>query len=138
MTVRELMRILEARYPDENVTLYSSSHRNMQIVGVNEGQGALNGCLTLDVDWSANDKPVETEVERLERQRKALDEQIAKLGKENLVKAKSKARKHTKTPKTRTAEEQLLAGYIPTGKRGRPRKIVADPEKLAELQNTNK
>ena len=138
MKVRELREIIDKAYPDENVTLYSSSHRNMQILGVNEAKTRENGCLTLDVDWSANDKPVETEVERLERQRKALDEQIAKLGRENLVKAKSKARKHTKTPKTRTAEEQLLAGYIPTGKRGRPRKIVADPEKLAELQNTNK
>ena len=136
MTVRELMRILEANYPDENVTLFSSSHRNMQIVGVNEEQTRLNGCLTLDVDWSANDKPVETEVERLERQRRLLDEQITRIGKENLVKAKSKARKHRKTPKNRTPEEQLLAGYIPTGKRGRPRKIVADPEKLKELQDS--
>lgn len=136
MTVRELQLILEGRYPDDNVTLFSLSHRNMQIVGVNEEQSALNGCLTLDVDWSANDKPVETEEDRLKRQRQMLDEQIARLGKERLVKAKSKARKHTKAPKTRTPEEQLLAGYIPTGKRGRPRKIVADPEKLKELQDS--
>jgi hypothetical protein len=133
MTVRELQLILEGRYPDDNVTLFSLSHRNMQIIGVNEEQSALNGCLTLDVDWSANDKPVETEADRLKRQRQMLDEQIAKLDTGKLVKAGAKARKHRKAS-TRTPEEQLLAGYIPTGKRGRPRKIIADPERLAEFK----
>ena len=135
MTVRELSKILENQYPEDNVTLFSSSHRNMQIIGVNKEQSELNGCLTLDVDWSANDKPVETELDRLERQRAELEKQIEKhITREMAIEYRKKKNKHT-LKKNRTPEEQLLAGYLPTGRRGRPRKIVPDPEKLAELQN---
>lgn len=135
MTVRELSEILENRYPDDNVTLFSSSHRNMQIIGVNVEQSQANGCLTLDVDWSANDKPVETELDRLTRQRDELDKQIKKhITREMAVEYRKKVNKHT-LKKNRTPEEQLLAGYIPTGRRGRPRKIIPDPEKLKELEN---
>lgn len=138
MIVRELQRILDECYPDENVTLFTSSHRNMQIVGVNHSKTVENGCLTLDVDWSASDKPVETELERLERQRAALEEQISKhITVDKAVSYRKKVNKR-KTKKNRTPEEQLLAGYIPTGKRGRPRKIIADPEKLKELEKEKK
>lgn len=138
MTVRELQAILDRYFPDENVTLYSSSHRNMQLLGVNDEQTRVNGCLTLDVDWSAGDKPVETELERLERQRDELDKQIKKhITAEKGKEYRKKLNKHKKKV-NRTPEEQLLAGYIPTGKRGRPRKIIADPEKVAELEGLQK
>lgn len=134
MTVRELKTILDGYFPDENVTLYSSSHRNLQILGINYEQTTINGCLTLDVDWSAGDKPVETVVERLERQRDELDKQIKQhISLEKGKEYRKKLNKNTKK-KNRTPEQQLLAGYIPTGKRGRPRKIIADPEKVAELE----
>ena len=134
MTVRELKTILDGYFPDENVTLYSSSHRNLQILGINYEQTTINGCLTLDVDWSAGDKRLETVVERLERQRDELDKQIKQhISLEKGKEYRKKLNKNTKK-KNRTPEQQLLAGYIPTGKRGRPRKIIADPEKVAELE----
>jgi len=77
-------------YPGENVTIYNvSSHRNMQIVGIDEGKTAEYSTLCLAVDWSAKDAVVETEKDRLMRQKEAIEDTIKKIEKDEYRKKMS-------------------------------------------------
>lgn len=125
MKVRELQQILQDYHPDENIALLSLTSRYMQILGVNAEKTATDGMLVLSVDWSAKDKPVETEKEVLERQARLIQAAIDKIDEEDMRQAVGKVRRKSK--ERRTPAQQLLDGFIPTGgKKGRPRKIVTE------------
>lgn len=134
MTCRELITILQQYHPNENVTLFSASHRNMQILGENHGLTQEYGNLVLDVDWSIEDKPVESVKDQLIRQRDNLTQQICKMSEQERKTLKRSI--HKKTYKKRTTAEIIASGCIPTGKKGRPRKIRSE-EELNEMYNKN-
>lgn len=130
MTCRELITILQDYHPDENVTLFSASHRNMQVLGVNPELTQEYGNLVLNVDWSIEDKPVESVKDQLTRQRDALTQQICRM---NVNEQKELKKKLVRKPyKKRTSAEIIAAGFVPTGKKGRPRKIRTE-EEMEEL-----
>lgn len=130
MTCRELITILQDYHPDENVTLFSASHRNMQVLGVNPELTQEYGNLVLNVDWSIEDKPVESVKDQLTRQRDALTQQICRM---NVNEQKELKKKLVRKPyKKRTSAEIIAAGFVPTGKKGRPRKIRTE-EEMKEL-----
>lgn len=147
MTIRELKIILDRYHPEETVicTTSATTHNRLQITGVNEKEGLLNQCLVLSVDWLQGNSIEETQKEKLERQRRDLDNALILLEKqekekkiaEELAKKpkKKKAGRHKK--KKKTVAEQLAAGLVPTGRRGRPRKQIfdnlqGDPEQSTE------
>jgi len=141
MTARQLIELLQDRYPDENVTIRNESGRYLQIDGIDDAQSMLEGCIVLRSVWSYADKPVESEEDKLRRQREDITKQLAKMKADEAkekkkasarAKAGAKTRKK-KTKKTRSASKQIASGYVPTGKRGRPRKMVEDTEFILDL-----
>ena len=145
MTVNELIEMLSVRYPTENVTIQSEAGRNIQIIGIDEGLSSEYGCTVLKTVWSTKDKPVESEEDKLKRQRADINKQLAKMRDEE-AKAKKKASarakagaktRKKKAKKAKSATAQIASGVVPTGKRGRPRKMVEDTEFLLDFAEEN-
>lgn len=133
MKVKELMSILSLCHPEEDVALYTLSERFMTILGLNGDQTAQRGTPVLDVDWVVvKSRPVENPRDVLLRQQEAIERAIEQIDREREAalpkKKKRKTKRKRKTKPNRTAEEQLANGTIPTGKRGRPRKIVTESD----------
>ncbi len=136
--------MLSVRYPTENVTIQSEGGRNIQVVGIDERASSEYGCTVLKTVWSAKDKPIESEEDKIRRQRDDLTRQLAKMREEE-KKAKEKAEKEAKkkaTAKKRrkrnaSTTKQVVNGTVPTGKRGRPRKMVEDTEFVKALAEDN-
>lgn len=126
MKVRELQEILKDYHPDEEVGLRSESHRNMTFLGVDYDAIRELGHLVLTVDFTIKDKPVESVRDKLERQGEAIRQAIERIDREEAEGAAKKIRKKNKNKRSTT--ELLLNGYIPSGKPGRPRKIVTEEE----------
>lgn len=145
MTVIELIEMLSVRYPTENVTIQSEAGRNIQVVGIDESLSSQYGCTVLRTVWSTKDKPVESEEDKLKRQRADINKQLTKMRDEE-AKAKKKASarakagaktRKKKAKKTKNATAQIASGVVPTGKRGRPRKMVEDTEFLLDFAEEN-
>lgn len=145
MTVNELIEMLSVRYPTENVTIQSEAGRNIQVVGIDESLSSEYGCTVLKTVWSTKDKPVESEEDKLKRQRADINKQLAKMRDEE-AKAKKKASarakagaktRKKKAKKAKSATAQIASGVVPTGKRGRPRKMVEDTEFLLDFAEEN-
>lgn len=110
--------MLQEQYPKDNLALWNiSGHRYMQILEINRELSQKEGCLVINIDWSVKGKAEETEKEKLLRQKRLIEDAI------QLVEKEEKPKEKRKPPRPRTKSEQLAAGYIPTGKRGRPQKI---------------
>ena len=142
MTAAELINILSGCYPSENVTVQSEAGRNMQVLGIDADASREAGCIVLKTAWSYMDKPVESEEDKLRRQREEINKQLAKMrSDEAKAKAKAEKKKTTKRKKKRkknaTAAEQIAKGVVPTGKRGRPRKMVEDTEYVLDFATAN-
>ena len=142
MTVAELINILSDRYPTENITIRNESGRYLTIDGIDEAQSMATGCIVLKAAWTYSDKPVESEEDKLKRQREEINKQLAKMrSDEAKAKAKAEKKKTTKRKKKRkknaTAAEQIAKGVVPTGKRGRPRKMVEDTEYVLDFATAN-
>ena len=145
MTVIELIEMLSVRYPTENVTIQSEAGRNIQVVGIDEGLSSEYGCTVLKTVWSTKDKPVESEEDKLKRQRADINKQLEKIRTEE-AKAKKKAStrakagaktRKKKAKKAKSATAQIASGVVPTGQRGRPRKMVEDTEFLLNFAEEN-
>lgn len=145
MTVNELIEMLSVRYPTENVTIQSEAGRNIQVIGIDEGLSSQYGCTVLKTVWSTKDKPVESEEDKLKRQRADINKQLAKMRDEE-AKAKKKAStrakagaktRKKKAKKAKSATAQIASGVVPTGQRGRPRKMVEDTEFLLDFAEEN-
>lgn len=131
MKVRELQSLLSPCHPDEDLVLYSISGRYMTILGLNAEKSAEIGFPVLDVDWTISKvRPVEDARDVLLRQQEAIERAIEMIDREAAAPKKSgvKSRKRKKGKRKRTPAEQLENGTIPTGKRGRPRKIVTEAD----------
>lgn len=141
MTAEELIFLLSDRYPKENVTLQSEGGRNIQIIGIDEALSSQYGCIVLKTAWSYADKPVESEQDKLKRQREEINKQLAKMREEEAKAKKAAEKKKTtkrkKKKRTSTATEQIAKGVVPTGQRGRPRKMVEDTEFVLEFAEVN-
>lgn len=141
MTAQELMNILSDRYPSENVTLQSEGGRNIQIIGIDERLSSQYGCIVLKTAWSYADKPVESEEDKLKRQREEINKQLAKMraeeAKAKKAAEKKKTTKRKKKKRNATATEQIAKGVVPTGKKGRPRKMVEDTEFVLNFAEEN-
>ena len=140
MTAIELINILSGCYPSENVTVQSEAGRNMQVLGIDAEASREAGCIVLKTAWSYQDKVVESEEDKLKRQREEITKQLARMkAEEKKVKQdaeKKKAtrkKKSTKKKKVTGATKMVTEGKVPTGRPGRPRKMVADTEFLQDL-----
>lgn len=131
MKAGELMELLSQVHPDEQVYFrVEGNGRNYHIVGVNEELTQTNGCLTISISQNADNKQVESVRDVLERQKREIEEALSKVTPDVMLKQKRKVTKKLK--KNRTREEQLAMGFIPTGKRGRPRKIRSEEDLINE------
>lgn len=144
MTALELINILSGCYPSENVTVQSEAGRNMQVLGIDADASREAGCIVLKTAWSYMDKPVESEEDKLRRQREDITKQLARMKaeerkvkekaeKEAVKKKTTRKKKRKTTSKARGATKMVAEGKVPTGKPGRPRKMVADAEFLQDL-----
>ena len=136
MTVKELQTILADYHPDEEVGLRSGSHRNMTFLGVYREKTREYGHLVLTVDFTINDKPVESVRDRLERQEAMIRGAIERIDKEELMEARKKMMKTPK--KNRTEAQSLVDGYIRSGARGRPVKVKTEEEIREEVKPKKK
>lgn len=131
MKAGELMELLSQVHPDEQVYLrIEGNGRNYHIAGVNEQLTQANGCLTISIEPNADNKQVESVRDVLERQKKAIEEALDSIDDKQYRKARRTVNKKIK--KNRTKEEQLAMGFIPTGKRGRPRKMRTEQDLINE------
>lgn len=126
MTIGELMDVLKDYHPADRVAIMTTSKRHMVVTGTKMGEGAV----ILLADWEVSDKPVEDVRDMLLRQRRDIEAALEKVDPEALKKQREKVT--NKPKKKRTKEEQLAAGYIPTGMRGRPRKMRDEEDFLKE------
>ena len=140
MTAIELINILSGCYPSENVTVQSEAGRNMQVLGIEADASREAGCIVLKTAWSYQDKVVESEEDKLKRQREEITKQLARMkaeekkGKQDAEKKKAtRKKKSTKKKKVTGATKMVTEGKVPTGRPGRPRKMVADTEFLQDL-----
>jgi len=144
MTAIELINILSACYPTENVTVQSEAGRNMQVLGIDADASRDAGCIVLKTAWSYQDKVVESEEDKLKRQREDITKQLARMKaeerkvkekaeKEAVKKKATRKKKSAKKKKVTGATKMVAEGKVPTGKPGRPRKMVADTEFLQDL-----
>lgn len=136
MKVRELMTILQDYHPDEDVGLQSSSNRNMTFLGVNQSLTEELGHLVLSVDFTRNNKPVETAKDILLRQEEDIKKAIERIDREEMRAAAATVRRKAK--KKRTGAQMLLDGYILDGRKGRPKKILTEEEIAAKLAGTGR
>ncbi len=140
MKVSELSSILREYHPDEDIALISASNRYMTIVGVDVEKTQQNGTLTLLVDWAGgvieNEELRREREERIEDKRKEKEQKRQEKKIEKLV-ARYVQGAHGENVKTyrkpRTPDEQRAAGLVPTGRRGRPRKIENVEREIQEL-----
>ena len=144
MTAQELIELLSVRYPTENVTVQSEGGRNIQITGIDEALSSEYGCTVIKTMWSTKDKPVESEEDKLKRQRADINKQLEKIRAEEAkekkkasAKGKMMAKAKKKKKKTKSTSAQIASGVVPTGKRGRPRKMVEDTEFILEFAEQN-
>ena len=129
MKVKELQEILADYHPDDEVGVRSASKRNMTILGVDADACVELGHLVFSVDFTIKDVPVESPRDKLLRQEEEIRKAIAIIDKEELRAAVTKKRQKSK--KNRSKTQQLLDGYIPDGRRGRPKKIITEADVLA-------
>jgi len=143
MRPTELIRLLELEHPDQEVVLHTSSNRIMQILGINAAKSAELGAIVLDVDWSVTEgRVVETEEDKLRRQRDKLTKEINRLTE---AKKRELARAvHKRSKSQRSKAHQMIAEALgeTSGRRtkeeltekrgrGRPRKYKK-PEEMDE------
>ena len=139
MIVKDLIEILRLRRLDEEVIAVSlSSGQRLDITGVSENYSQRFGCVALGGRWmDGNGDAVEGAIGELDKVReeaqieaKTIREQNEQLL-ERMTKLEKKCKPKRKKPrkKPRTDEEIIAAGYIPTGKRGRPARIDKLPTK---------
>ena len=147
MRPTELIRLLELEHPDQEVVLHTSSNRIMQILGINASKSAELGAIVLDVDWSVTEgRVVETEEDKLRRQRDRLTKEINKL---TDAKKRELARAvHKRGKSQRSKAHQMIAEALgeTSGRRtkeelnekrgrGRPRKYKTAEELAAEKED---
>ena len=132
MTVRELQTILADYHPEEEVGAVSmTSNRNMTFLGINDKATTELGHLVLNVDFTRNNHPVETPMDKLKRQEEEIKKAMDRLTREQQKEVKTKGHRR----KNRTDAQKLVDGFIPTGGAGRPRKVVTEDELLARLES---
>lgn len=126
MKVRELLELLSFEYPDLEVVGWTDTHRIVQILSVNKEKSSETNAFVLNVDWTVTPgKVVESEVDKLEREKQNIINKINKLKDEEkakLTRALSK-KGSNRTPEQDRAYKALLAlSGRANGGRGRPRK----------------
>lgn len=164
MKVREMIELLSECHPEEPISFLSPADRHMTFVGIDGAMSEKEGCVSMRFDWSAGNKVEESYQDQLRRQRDALTREIGRINErakereaqERKVEEKRKeleaqeakraaakktARKTTKKKKSapkknRTPAEQIADGFVPTGQRGRPRKMIDDPQMVMEFLDT--
>lgn len=123
MKVSELIELLSEFYPDEDVVLYTFSHRVMQLLGINRQVSEQLGAIAIDCDWSMVEGTiVESEMDKIKRERDKLSRKIVEANKYQREKNGEQEGK----PK-RGRPRKYPHGTPKTGRRpGRPRKNPQD------------
>lgn len=153
MTARQMIELLKDFYPDEKIALCTEDGRYLIIAGVNERLTQSNATPTLNVLYAETNKPVETQIDALEREKRRVEAAIIVAQNDiRAVQLEEKKRQEAqiaKPPKKRTyvsvkakhAREQLKRyyrkkeeeGFIMVKERGKRARFLTQEQYAREV-----
>ena len=153
MTALQLIELLKDFYPDEKIALCTEDGRYLIIAGINERLSQSNGTPTLNVLYAETNKPVETEIDALEREKRRVEAAIIvaqnKIRAVELEEKKRLEAQISKPPKKRTyvsvkakhARKQLERyyrkkeeqGFVVVKERGKRTRIIPKEQYAREV-----
>lgn len=128
MTVKELIDMLSLRRNDEEVFFVADKkHYRYKPICIWEEKSEFVGGLAIKIDNVERVEITEEHIESAERLHYAYKKEFErqKTLEQRILERLEKLEKKTAPPKkrNRTRSEQIAAGFVPTGKRGRPAKL---------------